>query len=96
MITGIASAASTCATVASIAPWERMGSAGRTGASPKSTTRNSAIASTAVASSGPEGLLAARIARGPKRVPGRSDTRSSVGAPTIATSTPARWDGSCV
>ena len=45
---------------------------------------------------GPGGQLAARIARGPKRVPGRSETRSSVGAPTIATSTPASSAGSCV
>ena len=39
--------------------------------------------------------LAARIARGAKRVPGRSLTRSSVGAPSTATSTPARCSGSC-
>ena len=41
----------------------------------------------------PGGQLAARIARGPKRVPGRSETRSSVGAPTIATSTPSSSAG---
>ncbi len=45
---------------------------------------------------GPGGQLAARIARGPKRVPGRSETRSSVGAPTMATSTPESSAGSCV
>ena len=45
---------------------------------------------------GPGGQLAARIARGPKRAPGRSETRSSVGAPTIATSKPASSAGSCV
>ena len=39
---------------------------------------------------GPGGQLAARIARGPKRAPGRSETRSSVGAPTIATSAPGQ------
>ena len=44
----------------------------------------------------PGGQLAARIARGPKRVPGRSETRSSVGAPTTATSAPASAAGSCV
>ena len=45
---------------------------------------------------GPGGQLAARIARGPKRAPGRSETRSSVGAPTIATSAPASSAGSSV
>jgi len=45
---------------------------------------------------GPGGQLAARIARGPNRVPGRSDTRSSTGAPTIATSMPPSSAGSCV
>ena len=96
MTTGIGPAASTCPTVASIAAWERTGSAGRTGASPKSTTRSSAIASTPVSSCGPGGQLAARMARGAKRVPGRSETRSSVGAPTMATSTPWRSTGSWV
>ena len=41
----------------------------------------------------PAGSSAARIARGPKRAPGRSETRSSVGAPTIATSKPASSAG---
>jgi hypothetical protein len=44
----------------------------------------------------PAGQLADRIARGPKRVPGRSETRSSVGAPTIAMSKPASSAGSYV
>ena len=39
---------------------------------------------------------AARIARGANLVPGRSETRSSVGAPTIATSASASSAGSCV
>ena len=78
---------------ASIASWVRTGSAGSTGASPKSTTRSSAKASTPASRCGPGGQEAARIARGPKRVPGRSETRSSVGAPTIATSTPASSAG---
>ena len=82
--------------VASIAACVRTGSAGITGASPKSTTRSSAKASTFASRCGPGGQLAARIARGPKRVPGRSETRSSVGAPTIATSTPASSAGSSV
>jgi hypothetical protein len=34
--------------------------------------------------------------RGGKRVPGLSETSSSVGAPTITTSAPPRSDGSCV
>src|SRR6476659_4845981 len=37
---------------------------------------------------------AKRIARGPKRAPGRNDTPSSKGAPTMATSAPARPAGS--
>ena len=45
---------------------------------------------------GPGGLLAARIARGAKLVPGRSETRSSIGAPTIATSTPSSSAASSV
>ena len=72
------------------------GSAGTTGASPKSTTRSSAFASTLASRCGPGGQPAARIARGPKRVPGRSEARSSIGAPTIATSKPASSAGSCV
>src|SRR5262249_31735417 len=36
------------------------------------------------------------MARGPRRVPGRSETRSSVGAPITATSTPTSSTGSCV
>ena len=40
--------------------------------------------------------LAPRIARGASRVPGRSDTRSSIGAPTIATSKPASSAASSV
>ena len=38
----------------------------------------------------------ARIARGPKRVPGASEVSSSIGAPTIATSAPASSAGSSV
>lgn len=84
-------------TVASIASCDRTGSACRTGASPKSTTRSSANASTPVSRCGPGGQRAARIiARGPKRAPGRSGTRSSVGAPTIAASAPSRSAGSSV
>ena len=71
-----------------IAACDATGSAGTTGASPKSTTRSSAIASTPVSSCGPGEPPAARIARGPNRVPGRSETSSSIGAPTMATSTP--------
>ena len=41
-------------------------------------------------------VRAVAAARGPKRVPGRSDTRSSVGAPTIATSKPSSSAGSSV
>ncbi len=93
---GIAPAASTWPTVRSIAAWVAAGSAGRTGASPKSTTRSSAKPSMPASRCGPGGQLAARIARGPKRAPGRSETRSSVGAPTIATSTPASSAGSSV
>ena len=37
-----------------------------------------------------EAVLAIRIARGPRRAPGSCVTSSSRGAPTIATSTPAR------
>ena len=88
-ITGMAPAASTCPTVSWMAAWERTGSAGRMGASPKSTTRSSASASTLDSSCGPGGQLAALMARGAKRVPGRSETSSSVGAPTIATSAPS-------
>ena len=80
----------------SIAACERSGSAGSTGASPKSTTRSAAKASIPASRCGPGGQLAARIARGAKRVPGRSETRSSVGAPTIAMSNPASSAGSCV
>ena len=71
----------------------RAGSAGTTGASPKSTTRSTSAQSTRASRCGPGGQLAARIARGPNRVPGRSETRSSVGAPTTATSTPASSAG---
>jgi hypothetical protein len=39
---------------------------------------------------------AARIARGPNRAPGASDVSSSIGAPTIAASAPARSAGSSV
>ena len=44
----------------------------------------------------PAAQLAARIARGPKRVPGASEVSSSIGAPTIATSAPASSAGSSV
>ena len=44
----------------------------------------------------PGGQLAARIALGPKRAPGRSETRSSIGAPITATSTPASSAALCV
>ncbi len=93
---GTAPARTTCPTVSSIAERVRAGSAGITGASPKSTTFSSRAASTFASRCGPGGQLAARIARGPKRAPGRSETRSSVGAPTIATSTPRSSAGSCV
>ncbi len=39
----------------------------------------------------PEVYCASRIARGPKRAPGRWLTASSNGAPTIATSTALAW-----
>ena len=93
-ITGMAPAASAWATVASMAACERTGSAGATGASPKSTTRSSAKASTLASRCGPGGQLAARIARGAKRVPARSDTSSSIGAPITATSAPSSSAGS--
>ena len=50
--------------------------------------RSSAIASTPVSRWGPGSPPAARIARGPWRVPGDSETSSSIGAPMMATSTP--------
>ena len=93
---GSAPAASTWPTVASIAACEVAGSAGTIGASPKSTTRSSANASTLTSRCGPGGELAARIARGASRAPGRSETSSSIGAPTIATSKPSSSAGSCV
>jgi hypothetical protein len=58
--------------------------------------RSAANASIPASRFGPGGQLAARIARGPNRAPGRSETSSSTGAPTIATSTPASSAGSCV
>ena len=94
--TGSTPAASTWPTVASIAACEVPGSAGITGASPKSTTFSSANASTLTSRCGPGGELAPRIARGASRAPGRSDTRSSIGAPTIATSNPSSSAGSSV
>ena len=94
--TGIAPAARTSPTVVSIAAWDVAGSAGITGASPKSSTRSSAKASTLTSRCGPGGQLAARIARGAMRAPDRSETRSSIGAPTTATSNPASSAGSCV
>ena len=94
--TGITPAASTWPTVASIAACEVTGSAGITGASPKSTTRSSANASSLTSRCGPGGELAPRIARGARRAPGRSETRSSIGAPTTATSKPASSAGSSV
>ena len=87
--TGRTPAATTCATVASIAACETSTSAGMTGASPKSTTRRAENASTLASRCAPGGELAPRIARGASRAPGRSDTRSSIGAPTTATSKPA-------
>ena len=93
---GSTPAASTWPTVASIAACERSGAAGMTGASPKSTTRSSASASTLTSRCGPGGELAARIARGASRAPGRSETSSSIGAPTIATSKPSSSAGSSV
>ena len=95
--TGTAPAASTAPTVASIARCERTGSAGRIGASPKSTTRSAVRRASIPASSWrPAAQLALRIARGPKRVPGASDVSSSIGAPTIATSTPSSSAASSV
>ena len=80
----------------SIAACERSGSAGTTPASPKSSTRSSAKASTLTSRCGPGGQPAARIARGASRAPGRSETRSSIGAPTMATSKPSSSAGSWV
>ena len=71
----------------------------RRAARPRRRSRRSSAprsASTFDSRCGPGGHDAARIARGPKRAPGRSETRSSVGAPTIATSNPASSAGSCV
>ena len=62
--TGIGPAASTCPTSASIAACVLTGSAGITGASPKSTTRSSTKASSFASRCGPGGTLAARMARG--------------------------------
>ena len=93
---GTAPARATSRTVSSIAACERRASAGTTGASPKSTTRSSASGSAFASRCAPVPKLAARMARGPKRAPGRSETRSSEGAPTMATSTPASSAGSSV
>ncbi len=93
---GMAPFESTSPTTASIAACESRGWPGRTAASPKSTTRSTSKASTPTSRCGPGGLLAARIARGAKLVPGRSETRSSMGAPTIATSTPSSSEASSV
>jgi hypothetical protein len=80
-------------THAEIAACELPGSAGTTAASPKSTTLRSANASTFASRCGPGGQLAPRMARGVRRATGRSDTRSSIGAPTTTTSQPrARRD----
>ena len=95
-VNGSAPAATTSPTSASMASWVRRGSVGITAASPKSITRSSAKASTPTSRCGPGGQLAARIARGAKQVPGRSETRSSIGAPTIATSAPASSAASSV
>ena len=71
----------------SIAAWVRAGSAGRTAA--RRNRRPAARRSHRCRPRGarPAGSPAARIARAEAR-PGRSETSSSVGAPTIATSTP--------
>jgi hypothetical protein len=79
-----------------MAACDAAGSAGMIGASPKSTTRSSAIASTPVSSSGPGWPPAMRIARGPWRAPGRSEASSSIGAPITAMSTPASSAASSV
>ena len=65
-----APASATCPTVSSIAACVASGSAGITGASPKSTARSARRASTPASRCVPGGQLAARIARGPYRVPG--------------------------
>jgi hypothetical protein len=73
------------------------GSAGRTGASPKSTTRSSSrSASTPASRCGRGQQLALRMARGPNLVPGLSEVSSSIGAPTMAASAPASSAGSSV
>jgi hypothetical protein len=95
-VNGSAPAASTSPTSASIASCVRGASVGTTAASPKSTTFSSAKASTPTSRCGPGGQLAARIARGAKQVPGRSETRSSIGAPTMATSASASSAASSV
>ena len=74
---------------------------GTIGASPASTTVRCAYGSAWSwidhASAVPQAVGAIRIARGPNRAPGRDDTPSSNGAPTIATSAfAARSDSSSV
>ena len=70
--------------------WPRSIQAGTMFASPASTTVSSSNGSTPSWSEliEPDVYWASRIARGPKRAPGRWLTASSNGAPMIATSTP--------
>jgi hypothetical protein len=72
--------------------WLRSIQAGMMFASPASTTLRSSNGSTPSWREWSDPVLycASRIARGPKRAPGRWLTASSNGAPTIATSTPRR------
>ena len=75
---------------------ERSRSPGASSASPWSTTSSTANGSmpSAVRAAGRPTSSQSRIARGPKRVPGRYEMPSSNGAPRIATSAPASSAGS--
>ena len=87
---GIGPALATRNTFSWITRSARSNRVGTTGASPASTTVSTSYGATSSwrdhAVSGPHTVGAIRIARGPNRAPGRAETASSNGAPTIATS----------
>jgi hypothetical protein len=86
---GIAPVAATSRTLRWMSAWARSIQAGTMFASPASTTVSTSNGSLCSWSEWiePDVYCASRIARGPKRAPGRWLTASSNGAPTIATST---------
>src|SRR5574342_1205538 len=90
---GIAPALATRKTFSWITRRARSGRVGTTGASPASTTFTREYGSTSSwidqAHRAPHVVGAILIARGPNRAPGRDETPSSYGAPTIATSAEA-------